>query len=149
MKIRKAHLGDSEWILEQLKIFSSTYKTKVSLFPKSYDRAQEIISKLIEGQIVLLAETDNGEKAGFIAGVLTPHYFNQDIITLTELFWWVEEKHRGSKAGLMLYNEFVKIGKDLSDWIVLCLKFGSPVKEEFFLKRDFKKLDQSFLLEVD
>lgn len=148
MIIRKALLSDTEWILEQLKIFSSTYETKFSLFPKSYESAQEIIFKLIEGQIVLIAETDNSERAGFIAGVLAPHYFNQDIMTLSELFWWVEEKHRGSRAGLMLYNEFVKIGKDLSDWIVICLKFGSPVKEEFFLKRDFKKLDQSFLLEV-
>jgi hypothetical protein len=148
MIVRKAHSLDSEWILEQLKIFSSIYETKHELFPKDTKEASLKVLQLIEQQIVLIAETDSGEKAGFIAGVLSPHYFNQDLMTLCELFWWVEEKHRGSRAGLMLYNEFVKIGKDLADWIVVCLKFGSPVKEEFFLKRDFKKLDQSFLLEV-
>lgn len=148
MIIRKALLSDIEWILEQLKIFSSTYKTKAELFPKSYETAKEVIHKIIEGQIILVAENDKGQSVGFIAGILSPHYFNQDIMTLSELFWWVDEEYRGSRAGLMLYNEFVKIGKELADWIVICLKHESPVKEEFFLKRDFKKLDQSFLLEV-
>ena len=121
---------------------------KVTCCTKSNDDAGNFLENLITNGVVLISESDEGERTGLIAGVLAPHYFNKELITLSELFWWVSEKHRGSKAGLMLYNAFMEKGKELSNWIVFCLKEGSPVNPEFFTKRDFKPLDQSFLLEV-
>jgi len=148
MIVRIATLLDKEWMLEELKAFSNSYQTKYELFPKSNDDADLFLTNLINNGVTLISETDEGERTGLIAGVLAPHYFNKELITLSELFWWVSEKHRGSRAGLMLYNAFMEKGKELSNWIVFSLKSGSPVNPEFFTKKEFKPLDQSFLLEV-
>ena len=47
MIVRKAHSLDSEWILEQLKIFSSIYETKHELFPKDTKEASLKVLQII------------------------------------------------------------------------------------------------------
>lgn len=148
MIIRTATLLDKEWVLEELKAFSNSYETAYELFPRSQEDAENFLVNLITNQVALISEAEDGERTGLIAGALMAHPYNRELITLSELFWWVPEKHRGSRAGLMLYNAFVEKGKELANWIVFSLKSGSPINSEFFIKRDFKLFDQSFLLEV-
>jgi hypothetical protein len=148
MIVRKAQHSDMDFMIEELKLFSASYSTEYSLFPTDTDRAKELLKSFIDNHVVFVSSKEDGELTGFIAGLLTPHYFNPELITLTELFWWVKEEHRNTRAGATLYKAFLDAGKEMANWIVFSLKTGSPVKEEFFYKQNYKMTDRSFLLEV-
>lgn len=131
----------------ELTRFSEFYGTKKQLFPHP-EKAAEILLGMIEKHVFLIAKESDGTPCGFIAGFLAPHFFNPDITVLTEIFWWVDEHHRNTRAGAVLLADFVNYGKLKADWITLCLVQQSPVKEESILKRGFRRTESSFLMEV-
>lgn len=144
--IRSASINDIDWVVLELKRFSEFFGTKKELFSdKNYARAGCLI--LIKGHVLYLAENES-ERIGFIAGLLTPHLFNPSIKILTELFWWVTEEHRGSRAGSLLLGEFVDYGKRHADWIAFGLRNNTRVRDETLLNYGFQAYERSFLLEV-
>jgi hypothetical protein len=147
IEIRAAVPADIEWLVAELKSFSSVYRTKLPLFDDDEKHGREVLSNMIQNHLFLVAEHDS-IGVGFIGGLVSPHFFNPKIRTLFELFWWVGEKYRGSRAGSMLLNSFVEWGKKNVDWITCSLEQHSQVKDESLLKRGFKCHERSFLLEV-
>lgn len=143
--IRKAAVSDINYILSQLKEFSEFFDSKYSLYDE--ESAPGILEMMINEHVFLLAFKDD-EPVGFISGFVTPHLFNAKIKTLTETFWWVDKKHRGSRAGLILLNEFVKYGKENCHWIFMTLEKNSPVRDETFTRLGFIEKEKNFLLEV-
>lgn len=147
-EIRPARAEDIGWLLGQLRKFSDFYGSSVPLFPSSEDHAVTYLMSLIYQHLFLIAESETTGPVGFISGVFTPHIMNPEIRVLAESFWWVDEEHRGSRAGIMLLDEFVAVGKSRADWVLFTLEHKSPVKDETLLKRGFKLQEKSFLLEV-
>lgn len=145
--IRRAELSDIDWLLGQLSNFAKFYGTKKSLFG-STDYSKAFLTVMINEHVFFIADTEQFGPIGFIAGTLEPHTYNPEIITLIESFWWVDEKHRGSKAGLMLLNAFTEWGKKNVDWIWMTLETDSPVRDSSLIHRGFKEQERSFLLEV-
>ena len=99
--VRRATESDVDWLLSQLKDFSCFYGTKRHLFPEDDTNARNLLLGLIQGHVVLIAEV-NGKPAGTIGGTLSGHPFNPAIRTLGEIFWWVSEEYRRTRAGLEL-----------------------------------------------
>jgi len=147
VEIRRAVQSDIPWILAELKEFSKFYGTKHSLFGKDLEHSEVFIQILIDKHLFLVADDSTHGLIGLIAGTVEPHPYNPEILTLNECSWWVQEKHRGSKAGLLLLNEFVRIGKQHCDWIWMTLESASPVKDASLIRRGFKEQERSFLLE--
>ena len=145
--IRRANENDLDWLLSELKAFADFFGTGKILFPSKLTDAEALLKTWIAGQLMFMAERD-GERLGFIAGMIHQHVFNPEIRCLTEMFWWVPEKHRGTRAGLMLINEFAKWGKDNVDWVLFTLEDNSPVNEKSLTKRGFKLKEKQYLLEV-
>jgi hypothetical protein len=145
--VRPATVSDIDWILSQLKSFANFYNTKTSLFGDP-EYAKEFITVLVMKHLFLVADDSSHGLIGLIAGSVDPHPYNPKILSLSECFWWVDEKHRGSKAGLLLLNEFMRIGKEHCDWIWMTLESESPVKDATLVRRGFKEQERSFLLEV-
>jgi len=143
--IRKAILEDIPWILEELKKFSKFYETKNNLFP-SESHASVKLGELIEGHVAFIAE-EEVLKMGFIIGVHNQHFFNPALTVLTEIFWWVKEEYRGTRAGYMLLDNFINYGKVHADWVVMTLEEKSPVKDKILLKKGFHLHERSYLLE--
>lgn len=96
----------------------------------------------------LAGDEDPWIRTGFIAGFLYPHFFNPEIMTLMEVFWWVAEPYRQSRAGLKLFNQFLEFGKDRADQVIFTLEDNSPVKGSFLTKKGFRVKEHSFVLEV-
>ena len=145
---RKATHEDIPWLMVELEKFAVFFGTSLSLF--NPETAPHGLAQLIDNHIFLVAvkEKELEIRLGFISGLLSPHFMNPEIVQLTELFWWVAEEHRGSRAGLVLFNDFVRTGTVMADWINFTLEHKSPVKEEFLLKRGFKAQERSYLMEV-
>lgn len=144
--VRRATLDDIPWIVGELRKFSKFYDTHHSLFPGDEQTAEKL-AIILTNHVAFMAEND-GNRAGFIMGVLIQHTFNSKIRVLSETFWWVADKYRGTRAGLILLDEFVKTGRGLVDMITFALETKSPVKPKCLEKRGFHLHEQNYLLEV-
>lgn len=142
--VRRAKTADVPWLMTQLQKFSDFFGTKKSLFSH---HAHRQLHQLLETHPFFVAAV-NGRPVGFIAGALHPHPYNPDIRVLTEMLWWVAETERGSRAGLMLLEEFLRYGEKHADWIVFTLETNSPVNERCLTKRGFRLHEKSYLREV-
>lgn len=78
-----------------------------------------------------------------------PHVFNPQIKVLSECFWWVKPEYRGSRAGALLFKNYVEWGKANVDWVTMTLEAHSPVRPEALIKRGFRLQETTFLLEVE
>ncbi len=146
MIVREANEDDLDWIIVELTEFTNTVENKKSLRgPDEYWRIG--LLNLINNHVFFIAETYNREKAGLIAGVFINHLFNPDIKVLSETFWWVSEKFRKTRAGLLLLNKFVSFGKENADWVLMSLESKSPVNEKCLTKRGFLLQERNYILE--
>ncbi len=145
--VRHGEERDVDWLLSQLKKFSTFYGTKRSLYG-SDDHVREILFRCIGDHILLIAERAEAGPVGFISGFVGPHPYNPSIRSLTETAWWVDEDHRGSRAGLLLFNAFVAWGRSNVDWIVFAIEDHSPVNPDILVRRGFRLQERNFLMEV-
>jgi len=159
--VRQARLDDMDWLVSELRAFSefSTYKHK--LFPPDEQSVRNKMAAVITQHFCLISEIDDtllvhhfdgsvvgDPRTGFIAGLHGEHWFNPEIKTFTELFWWVKPEYRGSSAGVRLLNAFIDYGEQRPGWIVFGLEHNSPIKDETLLKRGFRHQERSFLKEI-
>ncbi len=146
MNVRNATTDDIPWLLDQLEQFAQFFGSSHSLFP-SQDKAEETLQQIIANHPFVVAEQDESP-VGFICGALLPHPYNADLIVLNEMFWWVAEEYRGSRAGLVLLNEFIAIGRRHAHWVVMTLEADSPINPETLYRRGFRPKETNYLLEV-
>lgn len=139
--IRNASLDDLPWIMEQSKGFAQFFGGKRLMQP-----TEEKLRQLVETQIVLIAENGTGPM-GLIAGVLASNYWDESMVQLTEVAWWVAPEHRGSRAALTLLNAFDAIGSARADQTWMALESNSPVNTRTLEKRGFRLKETSWLKE--
>jgi hypothetical protein len=90
-----------------------------------------------------IAKCDD-ECVGAIGGLLLPNLFNPDLKSLTEIFWYVLPEFRRTRAGYLLLKAFDAKGKEVADFINMCLLFDSPVSIESLEKRGYILKEFSF-----
>lgn len=145
MQVRQATNSDIPWIISELKAFSSFYGGKIPVFGNQ-EHMENLVETLIQTHVMLICD-DNDTKLGFIGGFLGPHLFNPAIRVLTELCWWVPERHRGTKAGSLLLDAFQEFGKKHANWVTMTLEADSPVPEIILIKRGFTLKERNFYME--
>lgn len=143
--VRDAFYSDIDWIFEQCEAFAKFYGSRISLAANP-EYGKKFLESLVDNHFIKVGEID-GRLAGFIAGLVSPHHFNPDIIQLTELLWWVPEQDRGSGVGAELFEEFMIYGETKCNWITFTLEHNSPVKDSFLLKRGFQMTERAYLKE--
>lgn len=147
LNVRRATIEDVDWLHFQLKKFSDFFGTQKPLKGDGVF-AREFIENLVANHLVLIADQFPSKPIGLISGLILPHMYNPEIRVLSETFWWVDEEHRGSRAGLRLLEEFIDFGKKNADWITFALEDNSPVRDEVLTRRGFRLKEKSFLMEV-
>ncbi len=147
MNTRRATLEDIPWMIEQLMALNECYGSSHSLFPDE-DAATGILQEIIGTQPVVIAELVDGTPVGFIAGAIHNHPYNPDLIVLSEMFWWVVEKYRGSKASLLLLNEFIAIGERSAHWTIMTVTSETKVDPAHLYSRGFRFKETSYLREA-
>jgi len=146
--VRRARIDDIEFMTDELELFSKEYGTIKSLIG-SRENCKARLPWLIENHVVFVAFREDTTKIGFIAGIGHPHIFNQKIKVLGEVFFWVCEEYRGSRAGLLLLRSFIAEGEKNYDWVTMAtIGDNSRLKPETLEKQGFVKKETGFLLEV-
>lgn len=145
--VRRAYHDDVPWLLDELREFSEFFGSKHPLFPDDREHAKKVVHDLIREHVFFVAER-GWVRAGFIAGLMHRHFFNPKWWVLTEVLWWVSPEFRGSRAGLLLLDEFVEYGRDHAHMIVMALEAKSPIHPKTLERRGFHLHESSYLLEV-
>lgn len=152
ISVRRAVAADAPWLLTQLRAFSDFFGTTKPLFPDDAT-ADALLTALLAHPFYVAEKASlfhgvDPKPIGFICGTLAPHPFNPAITVLSEVFWWVDEANRLGRAGHLLLEAFLRVGREHADWIVFSLEAKSPVNPETLTKRGFHLHESSYLLEV-
>ena len=95
----------------------------------------------------ILKVAENGSIVGMASAMVYPHYWNPDVMVAQELWWWVKEDARGTRAGLMLLDELEKAAKECgaSKLMMLCLDdLDGDRVGQIYLRRGYKPQERTF-----
>jgi len=147
MRVRRAFPGDADWIIPELVKFARFADTKRSLIPSDPSVRDSIVDALIRRHVFFVSEKD-GVPTGFICGLVAPNVLNPEIAVCYETFWWVLEKWRGSRAGVVLLDAFTQWCRENVDWVWFSLQHNTPGGERALMRRGYAYQETKFLLEV-
>ncbi len=145
--VRQARKGDEKWLLEELHHFDRSMATKRPFMPVDPELRRSRLREFMEDHLFLIAERFS-ERMGFVLGVYATHLLNPEILCVHEALYWVSERHRGSAAGLLLFNAFIAIASRHVDWIFWSKQPWTRMADRHLERRGFKAVDHTFLLEI-
>lgn len=117
--------------------------------PFDAGKGRTFLERVIYGSLqdhVCLVALKDGEAIGFLVGAAAEPVFSSSKIA-TELGWWIDERHRNSRASVLIYEAY-------EDWAVRIgcshvqgayLPNVSPDLEKFYKKRGYKQVESSFI----
>lgn len=105
MKIRHATPDDLPELVRMGRAFHSAWihANVVGFDDATFQSAIAHLSSSATG-VVLVAEDDACKVRGMAGATASRHWFSANHITGQEMFWWVDECARGTRAGLMLLH---------------------------------------------
>lgn len=103
MLVRSACEEDMDDILRMSKSFYDTTHHARNI-PLDEESVVRLVEMLLDGGILLVAEVDH-KVVGMIAGYVHPYMFNNNVMQLGEIVWYVDPEHRATRAGLLLLEE--------------------------------------------
>lgn len=118
MIIRDAEINDFD-ALERLGIAFAHDAGQVDVDPETLGIT---IGNLIESGILKVAV--NGSVIGCAGALVFPHWWNASELVAQELFWFVDEDHRNTSAGIRLLLALEKSAKSMGakKMMMLCLE---------------------------
>ena len=102
MTIRKATHDDIPQLLVMGEQFARYAPFDVGFSPEGTAAFLDVI---MDTGLVLVAEQDE-TLVGVIVGALSPIWYSPGSLIASELAWWVDPQHRGSRAALQLVKAF-------------------------------------------
>lgn len=148
IEIRRATLSDMPWLKSQLRDFDTFYPSKYSLYGDEHD-VDERLEKLITSHVCLIADHTEHGSIGFVAGILQQHFMNPKLITLQEVFYWVNPEWRNkTSASVLLLDAFTEWGEENAHWTVFFVNNKTLMHERHFLGRGYNSIERVYLREV-
>lgn len=146
--IRSARPDDIPALLEMGRRFfdASGYAELTSYDPASF---AETLTSVMESPIgcLLIAER-NGEPAGFCCAIAFPFFFNKGGVNAQELFWWVDEAHRGSGIGAAMLVALEQWAESVGAKSLMMLSLASLDPESvarMYTKAGYRPAEQTFI----
>jgi hypothetical protein len=111
---------------------------------------QELFESMLRSGEVLLGTFEEVPVA-MIGALYAPYVVNTNYLTGTEMMWWVDEEHRGSKLGMQLH----KLAEQHADekgciWFAMSEMATSPPGVGVYLERSgYKRIEATYLKELN
>ncbi len=110
--IRLATKYDIDTIIEMLKHFRDADTFGIVKENNNRDYIVAMLSEIFAGRgVIFIAEKD--EPVGMLIAMIMPSIWNQKILELHELAFWVEPEYRGGTHGFRLLKAYVDYAKEL------------------------------------
>lgn len=144
MRVRAGTLADVPWLCEQLRAFASGYPVPLPIYGEDA-HVEALVGTLIREQYLAVAETEDGQSVGLIAGLYQSHPFNPDLRIVTELWWWVTPEARGSRAGAMLLKSLESWADEMNAPMALTLESNSALSDDTLARRGYVPVERQFI----
>jgi hypothetical protein len=143
--IRVARVQDLPWFLTEAAKFIE-YHPSLKNADEGY--LAEVLTKIIEEGLCLVA-VEGMDIIGTIGGIVFPNYFDPSLVQLTELFWWVEEEHRGKKDSLRLFKLFESEAKMFgATQVIMTTTSHTPHLKKIFERSGYSEHECSYVKEL-
>ena len=97
--------------------------------------------------VIYLAELNN-KIIGIAGGSINEHHWGNDLWG-SEDFWFVDKKHRGSKAGAMIFEKLMRwFKKNNAKRIQMTHYTWNPNIKDFYEKKGFKPFEVCYVYKV-
>ena len=96
---------------------------------------------------LIVADGEDAQITGAIAGIITAAYFNANHIIAQELGWWVDDAFRGSGVGGELLSAFELWAKSNGASTVIMTAIVSPMVDvvgKMYEKRGYSRLEVNY-----
>lgn len=145
--IRLATLADIPVLIDFAKAFhkASPYRGMRFDTKKGHEFFERVITGALEDHVTLIALKD-GKPIGFLVGAASQPHFSSTKVAM-ELGWWIDEKHRRTRASVLIYQAY-------EDWAIRIgcshvqgayLPGVSPPLDAFYKSRGYTQVESSFL----
>ena len=102
-----------------------------------------LAKQCIENDMMLVAVTEDGLK-GFACGVIAPLLGNPNVLSGTEIAWWVEPDYRKTSCGISLLLELEEQAKKngAKYWNMVYMESSMPTKvKQLYERLGYKKVE--------
>lgn len=102
-RFRRAGQDDLPWLMG---VYEKFYPLTRSAIPSMPEKFREFLGASMEvGAIHIFIAENNKDRVGAIGVVLVPAVFNTNHVVCSELFFWVDDDHRGTGVGHELLGQ--------------------------------------------
>lgn len=142
--IRHATCLDRAEVLELCREFYP-HTSYAKWAPFDEESVLEQIDRCTKTGIMLVAQIED-KLVGIIGMVAGPFIFNKDLISATELIWWIQPEHRKSGLGIELVKR-ADILRKLKGWKsfqMIRLEESDPRLDEVYVSLGFSPTEHCF-----
>ncbi len=83
-------------------------------FPElAYAIKTENVGKVIDHILAGAGRIFYAPQKGFLMSIITPSIWDQDVLVLNELAWFVRKEFRNTSTGYRLFKSYIEYGKEL------------------------------------
>lgn len=103
-----------------------------------------------QGVGYVVAAFDGNELVGCIGGVIVPDS-NDGEIFANEMFWFVSQKHRGSRLSLKLFDEYERVAKQYGAVRISMVHLANDTSEKLsnlYQRRGYRPVEVHYVKEV-
>lgn len=104
--IRTADKFDLPQIVEMLRHYRSQSPLECLRSANNEQYILSLLSRMLAGAGLILVAEKEDSIVGMILAVKVPNIWDPDILSMTELAYWVEPEHRNSTIGYRLLQEY-------------------------------------------
>lgn len=107
--IRDANKFDRKDIVEILKEFKNSAD-----FPELANAVNmENVGRVVDHILAGAGRIFYAPQKGFLMSIITPSIWDQDVLVLNELAWFVRKEFRNTSIGYRLFKSYIEYGKEL------------------------------------
>ena len=121
---------------------------KHTIFDEEYDpyMVEAMAQNCMDQGLMAVLDIDDSVR-GFACGVAGPLMASAEVLSGTEVAWWVDPEHRSGKNGIQLLIELEKMAKNqgVKYWSMIFMESSMPDKiEGIYQKMGYNKSETSY-----
>lgn len=146
--IRHANKFDIESIIRMLKAYRDNAPTEFLRSASNQEHIEQLINNILAGAGFILLAVKEDESVGMIIGALHSNIWNPKVMQISEIAFWIDEKHRGGRFAYRLLHAYIQECEELKqekriDFFSLSKMVNSP--DLSYEKFGFEKLEETWI----
>jgi GNAT superfamily N-acetyltransferase len=146
--IKQANKFDMEAIVRMLKAYRDKAPAQFLRDSNNQEHIEKMINNIIAGAGFILLAIKDEDPVGMVVAAQHPNIWNPEVTQVSEIAFWVDEKHRGGKSAHRLLHAYIQQceewkQKNRIQFFSLSKMVNSP--DLSYEKFGFEKLEETWI----